>query len=176
MDALAWLTAGLLVVTGYYAVTTHLTLQELRKQREADREMWSRDKSEAAVLACFEQVRDVVQKITEDGPAILGSTAAGLWASLRAHGPLIRDQATRDKVAATAEVMFVTSFEQGLMDKEGLSRPVVNGAAAGMLRRLTFVLERYLRDEDPQVSDWNGLPDAASAASWIRKEGADWRT
>lgn len=121
MEPLEWLTLGLLAVTAYYAVQTHLTLRELRRQHEAERQMWSRDKSEAAARACHDAATAMSELATERGPLILRERARPLTATLRSHGPLVRDELVRDRIAATAEVLFVASFPNAQMERENLS-------------------------------------------------------
>lgn len=177
------LTLALVIVTAVYVKHTANMVKEMKQQREADVAHRRREKSDRAAYRCLEIVRNLVDEMNARRATAVSTEQLKITErALRGEGPLINQEDLRSRVAACAEVLHVGAFPNHQMDLEGLSSHHVALGVSEILSATRKVLENYLSERPMDDALWNRvdtdgcgdrLPDAGSAASWIRCVGSD---
>jgi hypothetical protein len=107
--------------------------------------------------------------------AVETSTLRNAQLALQADGSLIHDDTLRERVDTVVEVLFVASFANEAMQREGLSGGVVALKAQTVMKAVRGLLECYLTERTPRVDPWSPttggerLPERAEAGAWIRR-------
>lgn len=179
MDAaIVALTVVLVLITGFYAWQTRLTVEEMREARTAADATRRRDKSEAAARRALDGAREMQHLMRRTGAAGVGRE--DIWELsqlLDAEAPLIEDSHVSECVDTCGLLAYTASWPE-----DDLSREPVG--SAGMVRlRLQravngtrLVLEDYLREREYDASRWEGLPARSNAQAWLLSSNAEAET
>jgi hypothetical protein len=167
--ALMFLTAALVVITGYYAWQTRLTVNEMRESRRANDALRRRDKSESAAARALEGIRQLQNSMRQKGAGrVERQEILDLSHILDSEAPLIDDSAVSGCVSTCAVLAFTASWPD-----ESLCREPVGSSGLVRLRlhlvigRTRQVLEDCLREREFRASHWENLPERSQAQAWI---------
>ena len=182
------LTVVLILVTLWYAKHARDTVREMRLARCADREQRRREKSDRAAYECLAILRDLSEEMLSRGSSAIELRRFLIARhTLVGEGALINDEQVRDRLSACAEVLLVGSFDNSMMEREGLSPRGVSSLLEEIVRASRRVVETYLAERPIGREMWTRsapdsgceqLPDPVDARAWVyRLAGSDqpWR-
>ena len=178
------LTVVLILVTLWYAKHARDTVHEMRLARCADREQRRREKSDRAAYECLAILRDLSDEMLSRGSSAIDPRRfLNARHTLVGEGALINDEQVRDRLSACAEVLLVGSFDNSMMEREGLSPRGVSSLLEEIVRASRRIVETYLAERPIGREMWarsapdggcEQLPDTVDARAWVyRLSGSD---
>lgn len=167
--AITLLTLVLVLITGYYARQTRLTVEEMRAARRAALESRRRDKSEAAAQRALDAARQIQYLVRQSGASRVDPAAlAELSKVLDAEASLIDDDHVSKVVDTCSVLAFTASWSEEAIAREQVkSAGVVRLRLQGPLNALRRVLEDYVREREYNESNWDDLPERSGAQAWL---------
>ncbi len=171
------LTVVLILVTLWYAKHARDSVREMRLARCADREQRRREKSDRAAYECLVILRNLSGEMLSRGPSAIEPHRFLIARhTLVGEGALIDDQQVRDRLSACAEVLLVGSFDNSMMEREGLSARYVSSLLEEIVGASRRVVETYLAERPINQEMWTRsvpdgghepLPDSVDARAWV---------
>lgn len=176
-----WITIGLTsvlaVTTIVYAWLTRRMAQAMERQAAEERIARRREKSDRAGYNCLDVLLRLKAEMDVRGPsAVTGDTFREAHDVLHGHLAIIDDEVARDRLRATAEVLFVAAFPTDQMERENLIPSRVGLGCHAIVRAAIQVLQSLIAEQPVTASMWqrsddgcgDEYPSAGTAASWIR--------
>jgi hypothetical protein len=180
-----WISVGLTVVlvvtTVAYVRLTHRMAQAMETQSTEYRSALRREKSDHAAYACLDGLRQLEAEMDRRGPsAVDPATIREARHTLEGHLPMVCDEVVRDRLRATAEVLFVAGLSTEQLAKDQLAPSRIARGTRNIVRAMVLVLQDLLAENPTRESPWrrsnedccgDHYPTASTAAAWIRCVG-----
>lgn len=177
-EAIVGLTVVLVLITGFYAWQTRLTVTEMREARRIADATRRRDKSEAAARSALDGVRIMQHRMRRKGAA--GVEREEVWELsqlLDAEAHLIEDSNVSELVDTCGLLAFTASWPDEQLDREPVGSPsLVRLRLQLAVNKIRSVLEDYILEREYSATHWEGLPMRSNAQAWILGPGNDGKT
>lgn len=158
-----FLTAALVLITGFYAIQTHRTVTEMKNSRTEAERLRRLEKSQLAAARVLAILYSPLLDDWTSASDLDPKTCRELARQLRNEGPLLLDKELRNRVRAAELVLFTTAFPESEFSPG--DRGFAALIAKVLVRAVRSSVEAYLREEE--LPDWRDLPPPVGAQAWL---------